>query len=515
MLPTLEDDRTTEKLSALTQAHSRFVLLLQSVVHSSTAPIPQEAEEGTSRPRFSPIQTLRELTFPAPLAYAEPPVPPPKDDDFAMIAAPGKVKHTRHRSAPTSSGNKRKHVLASWPSNLPSSPRPSADSTLSSTRTTPTLKKKRTLSIFGGNKGTGTNSPPPPEEPRALRVYASTWRKTSLWGSYADISDDLAFGSSLKKPRRLQSQGSRMLRSTAMDSSDSSLSNHSPTPLSQSRSRNSMVMQPEASRASASPHDLILATSRVRAPVLRVFVPCTKLDPDSDSLVNCEQQLVDSGLWGHLSTGDIVCNLGYVPPLEDTSSASDGEDPNGGEFIMMRPGAGLASNGGAAPSGSQKWLLYNGHMLVPYTPPDLLPLDQPLNLPTPFYYAHIMPPYTNLSYIINQLPVCDDVPQLTLVNGTKKVKSPHSPNGFALVKKYSWIARVVRLRRAADGEMGEGWFGEWVLEGEGTPEGKMLLINALKGHNLGHREWELVREKSGGGKLWLRYVLCSPLILSY
>ncbi|TEB25173.1 hypothetical protein FA13DRAFT_1756658 [Coprinellus micaceus] len=459
MLPALEDDHATEKLAALTQAHSRFVLLLQSVVHSSMASIPQETEEGTSRPRFSPIQTLRELTFPAPLAYAGPPTPPPKED-----MTPGKVKHARHRSAPTSSG-KGKHALASWPSNLPSSPRPSADSTLLSSRISPTtLKKKRTLSIFGGNKSIRTTSPPPPEEPRALQTFSG----------------------SLKKPRRLASQQSRMLR----DSSDSSLSNHSP--LSQSRSRNSIVMQPEA--RSTSPHDLILATSRVRAPVLRVFVPCTKLEPDSDSLVRCEQQLMDSGLWNHLSTGDIVCNLGYVPPLEDSGS-SEGEDPNGGgEFIMMRPGA-SGQNGGAS-GGAQKWLLYNGHMLVPYTPPDLLPLDQPLNLPTPFYYAHIMPPFTNLSYVISQLPVCDDVPQLTLVNGSKKVKSPHSPNGFAMVKKYSWIARV-------------GWFGEWVLEGEGTPEGKLLLINALKGHNLGHREWELVREKSGGGKLWLRYVLVS------
>jgi hypothetical protein len=178
---------------------------------------------------------------------------------------------------------------------------------------------------------------------------------------------------------------------------------------------------------------------------------------------------------------------------------------------MMRPSAssGLANsvNGGGTnnSSSSQKWLLFNGHVLVPYTPPDLLPLDQPLNLPTPFYYAHIMPPFTNLSYVITQLPVCDDVPQLTLVYSSKKVPSPHSPNGFAMVKKYSWIARVVRLRTEADGEMGEGWFGEWILEGEGTPEGKMLLVNALKGYSLGYREWELVREKSGGGKLWLRY----------
>ncbi|KAF6757187.1 hypothetical protein DFP72DRAFT_249186 [Ephemerocybe angulata] len=501
MLPTLEDDQVREKLAALTQAHSRFVLLLQSLVHSSMASMPQETEEGTSRPRFSPIQTLRELTFPAPLAYTEAPPPPPK----VIIPSSGKVskQHVRHRSAPSSTVG-RNHVLPQppWPSPLPPSPRPSADVASSMiSGNTSVLKKGRRLSIFGSKKNLRlANLPPPPDEPRALRVYASSWRKTSYWGSYGDISDDLNFSGTLKKPRRLAQQSSRQLRS--IDSSDSSsLSGHSPSPLSQSRSRNSIVMQPEARATSA--HDLILATSRVRAPILRVFVPCTKLDLESDAVIKCEQQLVESGLWNHLSTGDIVCNLGFVPPLEDGGS-SEGDE---GEFIMMRPGAsGLAGNGagGGGAGGGQKWLLYNGHMLVPYTPPDLLPLSQPLNLPTPFYYAHIMPPFTNLSYIISQLPVCDDVPQLTLVHGSKKVRSPHSPNGYAMVKKYSWVARVVRMRNETDGEMGEGWFGEWILEGEGTPEGKQLLINALRGHNLGHREWELVREKSGGGKLWLR-----------
>lgn len=548
MLPTLEDEQTTDKLAALTQAHSRFVLLFQSLVHSSSAPMPQETEEGSSRPRFSPIQTLRELTFPAPLAYTEaPPPPPPKDgsnsnsssgrssnsSSFTRMtaAAPnGDSKHhIRHTSAPSNFTVGKNRVLStpvlSWPSKPPS-PRPSADAASSmisnNNNRISTLKKGRRISIFGGKRSSlVVTPPPPPEEPRALRVYASTWRKTSYWGSsYGDniITDDFAFsspGGSLKRPRRLASR--QMLRSK--DSSETSLNSSShnsrSSPLSQTRSRNSMsvVNHPEA--GATSPHDLILATSRVRAPILRVFVPCSKLD--EGDVVKCEQQLVESGLWSHLSTGDVVCNLGYVPPVEDGNSSSEGEDLSGsaqGEYIMMRPGAsGLSSaNGGNNTGGSsaqQKWLLFNGHVLVPYTPPDLLPLDQPLNLPTPFYYAHIMPSFTNLSYVITQLPVCDDVPQLTLVHSSKKVRSPHSPSGFALVKKYSWIARVVRMRTAGDGEMGEGWFGEWVLEGEGTPEGKVVLLNALRGYELGHREWELVREKSGGGKLWLRLVIDS------
>ena len=60
------------------------------------------------------------------------------------------------------------------------------------------------------------------------------------------------------------------------------------------------------------------------------------------------------------------------------------------------------------------------------------------------------------------------------------------------------------MRTGGEGEMGDGWFGEWILEGEGTREGKQVLLDALSGCDMGVREWELVREKSGGGKLWLK-----------
>lgn len=54
-----------------------------------------------------------------------------------------------------------------------------------------------------------------------------------------------------------------------------------------------------ASYRTTSPHDLSCATSRSRAPILRVFVPCTKLDDDDESLISCERQHVDSGC-GHI-----------------------------------------------------------------------------------------------------------------------------------------------------------------------------------------------------------------------
>lgn len=326
------------------------------------------------------------------------------------------------------------------------------------------------------------------------------------------------------------SPGRRQSRRLGSSSNGSSASSS----LSISRSRNSLYVPPGAmtpehnphyhgaptllsagatrsalSQAST-PHDLILATSRSRAPILRVFVPCTTLEMDGESLALCEQQLVESGLWDHLSTGDVVCNLGYVPPVEDGMDEAFGmsgdASPPG-----TRPSTGSRrSSSGLVPSSSQssaKWLLFNGHILVPFTPPQLLPLTDPLNLPSPFYYAHIMPnPNANPTFMINKFPAClDDVPQFTLIHSSRKVRSPHSPSGVALVKKFSWTARVVRVKSEADESgMGEGWFGEWVLEGEGTSEGKEVLFDALRGVDLGRREWELVRERSGGGKIWLR-----------
>jgi hypothetical protein len=99
---------------------------------------------------------------------------------------------------------------------------------------------------------------------------------------------------------------------------------------------------------------------------------------------------------------------------------------------------------------------------------------------------------------------------MTLVYTSSKVKSPHSPAGYATVKKYMWVASTTRLARTnfsrfGEGEaIGEGWKGEWVLEGEGTREGRQILIDCIRGCETEKREWEFVREKSGGGRIWLK-----------
>ncbi|KAJ7158631.1 hypothetical protein C8R46DRAFT_1109737 [Mycena filopes] len=447
LLPDVDqvERKRTLKLVTLTLAHSRFALLLQALAHSSDLPPPPEVEEIEWPPR-SALPKLRQLNFPAPLSYVPPPVvvrqptPPPRSSNRVRRGTDSdRTDRTRSLSRPASA-----------------------------------------LSMFRN----GAKIPPPPaSEPRSLKHYSLGWRHT-LHQASSSTSDDEWGRKPLERPQR---------RFASVNlSSDSSSSSGSPSP---AFSRNSTLEISSPIRRNISHHDLSLATSRTRAPILRVFVPCSKLDlsGDSDSIALCEDQLYDSGLWSHLSTGDIVCNLGFVPPhTPDEPGSSDGS---------------LPESAGSEPAlqNRRKWLLFNGESLVPFSPPEPLPLRNVFILPSPFYYAHIMPSPANPAFIVRCFPPCDDIPQLTLGSSSTKVRSPHSPTGYALVKKPTWTARVWK-QVAQDDEIGLGWQGEWVLEGEGTPEGQKVLLDCLRGVRGPLREWQLVREKSGGDRLWFRLI---------
>ncbi|KZT07781.1 uncharacterized protein LAESUDRAFT_650508 [Laetiporus sulphureus 93-53] len=242
----------------------------------------------------------------------------------------------------------------------------------------------------------------------------------------------------------------------------------------------------------ASPHDLYLATSRVRAPVLRTFVPCTFLD--DRAIATCEEQLDSAGLWEHLSVGDVVVNFGYVPPVEGPSSTGSGSASERNE-------------------GNQEWMLFDGYKLIKYVPPDPPPLEDPLSLPSPFYYSHILPPFTSPRYVyaLPAMPsVCGADLQLTLTEVPTRVRSPRSLSGWAVVKKYVWIARLPYVGPGT--VLGRAWQGEWMLEGEGTKEGKQSLLDAVSGGPGGagaarRGKWEVVREKSGSGRVWMKLLV--------
>ncbi|KAJ6513110.1 hypothetical protein C8R45DRAFT_334662 [Mycena sanguinolenta] len=443
----------TLKLVTLTQAHSRFVLLLQALAHSSTVP-PSEKEEFDSRPR-SAEPKLRQLTFPAPLSYASP----------TIVATPTSPPPSIHSRNGTDSSPTDKY-----------------------SRLQRKLSRSRPLSLFG----IGIKAPPPPvSEPRSLKHYTLGWRHSVSRASRSASDDEWdEWGRKpLERPQRRFASANLSSRSSSSSSSPSPPFSRQPT-----------LELSSPARRSIAHHDLNLATSRTRAPILRVFVPCSKMDLSGglDSIEQCEDQLHESGLWHHLSTGDIICNLGYVPPStpEEPESSSDGSLPDsaGSEHRLQN---------------RRKWLIFNGESLCPFSPPESIPLRNVFILPSPFYYTHIMPPHSDPVFTVRCFPACTDIPQLTLVSLSRKVRSPHSPTGYALVKKPMWIARVWK-QVAQDDEIGLGWQGEWVCEGPGTPEGQKLLLDCLRGVRGPRREWQLIREKCSGDRLWFRLIKTLP-----
>ncbi|OCH95347.1 hypothetical protein OBBRIDRAFT_573224 [Obba rivulosa] len=411
----------TARLVALTQAHSRFVLMLQSLVYSA-APSPTFDESDDVLGYLSSFRApqyagVKELEFPAPLFFfgSEQRQGVPVVEDTASTAS-----HRRTGSACSGASS-------SPPRLSRTSTRASSDLQALVQRPQRPRSRFRSMSIFGGSK---VPPPPPSSDPMALRCYSNSWRRSlrpppraRLSVISASASDDEG---SLKMPPRRFGSVAYSSESSLSSPSPSSRSNVDNTDSSNSRERARELPPapaPIAVPRGASPHDLWLATSRTRAPVLRAFVPCTALD--EDALAACEEQLADAGLWEHLSVGDVVCNFGYVPPPEET-----------------RAGAGA----------TQKWLLFNGYNLVPYTPPAPPPLASPLALPSPFYYAHILPPFSDPVYVLSLPPLGgprghaharDAQMQLSLAHLHTRVRSPHAPSGFALARKYMWLARLL------------------------------------------------------------------------
>ena len=574
------------RLASLSLAHSRFVLFLQSLVHSAS-PSPssdsEEIDELASSPRSNlrtPQHTgIRELVFPAPLASVNATA---TASDDALVESPLATP----QGSPMSKKSTMRRVLnRSGTIRSSSSSQTLGRAASLSPQRTPTLAETIPRSSRSSGlsslvrKNTKVPPPPPSADPLALRMYSS-WRRTvpgsnnnhhkrnaSLSASASGFSalgvdEDgwLTSDGELKAPHRRfgsvsYSSESSLSRSPsiARTNTDSDGSSSSPPGgdrghrRASSTTRAELSSGPKSSAASTSTgaaafglavprgtsaHDLFLATSRVRAPVLRVFVPCTELD--EAAIGACEDELVRAGLWEHLSDGDIVCNFGYVPPIPSPQSSSE-------RLRDEREGDGRAGE-------TQKWLMFNGSCLVPYIPPSPPPLMSPLSLPSPFYYANILPAFVNPVFVLALPQVLSGSPlalsrpgsagavptpsasmhrrlgagagaahepasDMKLVNVATRVPSPHSPSGYAMVRKYMWLARIPYVGPGsgteAGMELGRGWHGEWVLEAEGTREGRQHLVDALGGgsnvYGLRRRDqWEIVREKSGGGRLWFK-----------
>ncbi|KAF9243414.1 hypothetical protein BU15DRAFT_43073 [Melanogaster broomeanus] len=467
----------TDRLAILASTHSRFVLLLQSTVHSSTLPLPIDSDPPRRLSRLpspsahgSPPHGVRELTFPAPLSCpSEASEAPPSN---ASTQSSLDLRRSIDRGKPTRNGRTSNSSPLSRDATFGLSSPLASNAQIQAPRA-------RKLSIFGSPKP----PPPPPTEPRSLKYYEAGWRRTASTSHPANAPPVPPFfraaGYSSEEDFSRPFVRADRRRVSADASSSSSSTSGSSSPSSTRRTRNDI-------RTLNSPHDLYCATSRTRAPVLRVFVPCSALSPAA--VAECEEQLIAAGLWQHLSTGDIVCNFGYVP-----SSPQTGEDQ-------------ADARGEQETSDSRDtWLLFNGHRLVPFIPPAPPPLADPLSLPSPFYYTHLMSSSVNPTFAFAP-PSGGGIPDTTLVNAATRVPSPHSPGGWAIAKTFMWVARA-RVGMGfldVDDGLGDGWRGEWVLEAEGTQEGRETLIECISGASGEIFVWELVREKSGGGRIWLR-----------
>jgi hypothetical protein len=429
----------TKRYIALCQAHSRIILLLQALMHSAPSPVPEELEDPSLRYR-STSQGGRELVFPAPLSFTS----NDAERKENSVQQPTRKRTRLFSSSPTSARSR---------------------------RTSDGQPPKRSLSLVSRLRKNKVPPPPPSADPFGLKIYSGTWRgrRRSPAVSGSASEDD---GTTSRRPNR-------NLTSTT-DSSVSSTHNSrgSPSPH-PSRIAESvpMPLMPHA------PHDIGSATSRLRAPILRVYFPCSELD--HHTIAACEEQLEDAGLWHHLSVGDVVCNFGYLPPTDRLGSSSSNQ-VSAGNYRQ------------------ESWMIFDGSALVPYNPSteEVLPLSEPLSLPSPLYYAHITQPPVNPRFIA-VLPHAHEEPELSLVHLPATVRSPHSPNGFARVKKHVWLAYLDAHVRPG---LGEGWNCEWILEGDGTKEGRQSLLDALGGNDSAKREWELVMEKSTATKIWLRSV---------
>lgn len=453
-LPTWEQMETTKRLQAYTRMHSRAVLHLQNMVHSSSQAGPSDLDSFQPRPAVSNSQTnLRELTFPAPLSY-----PDMTNGKTKSQSMPPSLRSSpiMSRSTPSTSS-----LLVLGSKSRKKHSRQASESALSDAPLQPRQRTSSRLSIFGGNAQRAP-LPQPVGVTESLRIYSGSWRSSYYYGQ--PVYDDAV----LRPPKR-RFAASRM----ASHSSSSLGSSNSPA----SSKHNAAVTPP----SDGSLHDLGAAAKRSRAPILRVFVPCSTF---TDNVVTaCEDQLIEDNLWDNLSVGDVVCNLGYIPVLEESQDSPTSEKDH------------------------RLWLVFTGDQLAVYHPTQPPPIagSLSLSLPSPFYYAHILPPFVNPRLRLT-LPTLRA--SFLLSSVTTTVTTPHSPGGHARVKTHAWLASLdANAYCAPPSVMNSGWVGEWILQGEGTPEGLVGLQDALRGGRETECEYEIDLEKCGNGRLWLRCVV--------
>ena len=428
--PSPERHETTMRFQTLTLTHSRFILYLRS---RSNVSIGLDEDE---RVQASPGSATKELNFPAPLSYLSVnPSPLPLHRPLTQSAT---------TNAPTRSKTLRRLSIVPKKTNSP--PPPPA----------PRISPPPTL--FGSRRLSRLSQSTPKVIPSALEIQLTP--PSSFAHRRSHSAYDMLVG---PKPLdgQLRTRSCSSPQAETPPSASLGGSSHSIAPVQQHPSVDSL----SGAAAASSLHSLNRVWWQARAPILRVFVPCSVLD--EATLHACMVQLTAAELHKHLAPGDLVINFGYVP-----EQAEDAEEDVG-------------------------WMIYDGERLMVLT--NRIPVYNPtFALPSPFYYSHVLPPTTNPHFVLTIPRRRTQAPVFTHGRMMSTVPSVMSPTGRVRVNLTVWMARIEGVR----------WGSDWVLEAEGTKEGKAFLEAAIASADVGgDQEWELIREKSGRGRIWLRRAL--------
>lgn len=549
-IDTAERENTTSRFQTLTLTHSRFVAYLRQRTTSQALQIASTDEDDSILSLLDSPDDGPALVFPTPLFYfndvAQPIVP-------AYLPLPTTKETTSHTKARSVTGTSKEKASirlskSKSASNISSDARNAAD--LGSVS-----KARKRLSLKPGRKDV-VAPPPPPAMPALPNIAAANMSNQGL-GQFGVIPPFAGQSMSLPHHSRSPSQNSALLPPLPQPSfayTPPPTGHYSPPPTghytppgssqgytppptigygtggrstppmtmhTRRRNRRSAHMITDSPTIAASPanrstallsstalspsttgllsaatngyeqpspmshdiHSLSLAFRQSRAPIFRVFVPCSQITPRI--LQECMKQLHAASLVPHLRAGDLVCNLGYVPDTSDD-----------------------ASNGGAAEGESgdcRGWMVSDGVGLHPLSTKHAIPVRDPtFVLTSPHYYSHVLLAGENPRFCmaIPLLPEPRSPPVWNLLRVTSSVaaSTKKSAGGAESPKKHKvvrfiWVVRVECAR----------WGQEWFIEVEGTKEGREYLEHVLMQTRNGiEHEWELVREKTGKGTVYIR-----------
>lgn len=220
-----------------------------------------------------------------------------------------------------------------------------------------------------------------------------------------------------------------------------------------------------------------------RAPILRVFVPLStqvREWPCAEGAQRARHELERCGAWQKLRLGDVVVNTALKDPLSS-------------RHLML---------------------------FVPTIQPYLVPLEyrfspeghlpayfDAFKVPPSYYYPLLSPPYIITPDLtpwadnaINTIRLAFERSDITTTRGEKVIAKRYlHVCGFEITSDSAHVAC-------------EDWQGMVTLEAEGTAEGRASLLRRLGRSTNESRipaqrgPWEIIREKSLGGTVWLRCV---------